>query len=569
MKKQQKLDLWLNLTSKGPPSELKFFDLPYNIRRQIYLLVDLVRDCPIDLNSLKTNNEEAEDALDPKPENSPHEPINYCFDRKYFCYQRHSDHYRSDCDECEPLSLHLLYVSRAFNAEASHIMYSQNSFKVLHGKPGGFSRLLRLGPQSLAALTSLSVRLNICWSCSGRKAPDCSCSKCNPLCNCLTGDKPLGQVSRHDKSVISDWKILCKRLALHIPAFQLRLSLICYTNDYETARSIIQPMMELPFLEACSIRISKESDLHLHHLAETAALQLTGRSKPVFRFTDLPGELQVRILEYTDLIAPFDLQWCPQSGYSCYCCYYTSRVTNACLVCREVRLYSFSDLKQDSFASQCGCWTFPSALFLVSHRIREDAIRIFYSRNHFFALPVKPGETCGSKIISPFVLRLPVTAVKYLRSVQFVFRQPHSDLDGNNSSHSNWSPTSETCSDWVPTIDLLGREAELKSLKLVFDSSDGWAYNTIWESLFFGGLHQEKWTSYQRMIEPMARLKGIQDFFVHLANWPVEDWDSDAHRRKHERILEQKVMGEEYDSISRGKLSSKHIWRENRTRDFN
>lgn len=60
------------------------------------------------------------------------------------------------------------------------------------------------------------------------------------------------------------------------------------------------------------------------------------------------------------------------------------------------------------------------------------------------------------------------------------------------------------------------------------------------------------WGVYQRLTEPMIALKGLQDLFIHLA-WPL-DYRKDDHRDQQERILERRVMGEHYDSASRGKV---------------
>ena len=537
--KQRRLDQYLILTPKSPPSGLTIFDLPYQIRRSVYIYAGLIQECRFELNYACVREDEHQDLARTDLE--------------------HSD---GECLPSSLLSSPLLYVSRAVYREVSSILYGRNRFTICRSKAGGLSALHKLRPDTLASMTFLSIRLNARGSFPGTSGSDCHCIDWNPRCIYAVGDPLLGMVSRHDRSVISEWRILCQRIAPHVQPSHLKLCLICDVKDYTTAQDILTPLMAMPTLKECSIRVSPAADRELRCLAETTTMRLTGRASasPLTRFATLPKELQLRILEHTDLVAPYDLEWDPESGYTC-----DSSVedSNSCATCTQVLDSCYLPLTSGAFASQCACWRFPINLFLVSRMFRTEAMRIFYSRNHFSDLPYGIGvdRRSWSRMfeLSPFLTRLPLAALKHLRSLQFMFPDSSEFL----------LPHSKASRDWSYAIDRLSHGADLPQLSLIIDVSGGRAdFDSYLDLREVPAMERDRWAMYQRIVEPMVdRLRGLKDLFVHLS-WPIYRSDADTLRNQHEQILEQRIMGEEYESILRGKLSYPNRWtRECRQRD--
>jgi len=99
---------------------------------------------------------------------------------------------------------------------------------------------------------------------------------------------------------------------------KLNLYLVCDSADIQSARGIAGPLLQLPLLKDCAIRFgridcrsySTETKRQLQQLAANTTLRLTGRlNVQAFRFLDLPQEIQLKILEFTDLVTPYDIQW--------------------------------------------------------------------------------------------------------------------------------------------------------------------------------------------------------------------------------------------------------------------
>ena len=123
-------------------------------------------------------------------------------------------------------------------------------------------------------------------------------------------------MSRADKTVLKQWERICKRLSVYVPPSHLRLCIICDCKDRNTAREVARITLLLPLLQHCAIRLLSRRDEAFQHLGKAIALRLTGREEPfvgTFRFFDLPKEIQLRIMEYTDLIATRTLEWEPSA----------------------------------------------------------------------------------------------------------------------------------------------------------------------------------------------------------------------------------------------------------------
>jgi hypothetical protein len=355
--------------SRRSPSGLFFLDLPSSIRRRIYDEAGLVTDCTINLSHRGRQNRDIE--LPDASDASEGAKSLCCISNNY------EEIY---CEGCS-LTYNLLQTSRAIYNEIIPIIYSSNTFMIRHRDLGSLQPLQNLSPNSLASLTRLVIRLNVSSCDIGEE-----CGKSGLYIyarHSRRHDKPLGNVSRADKAVIMEWRRTTALLASHIHPHRLSIKLTCDTQNFETAKQVVAPLWQLPPLNSCAIRLSRQPDPALRQLAEETAVHSTSgartnRFSAPFRFTTLPKELQTRILRFSDLIAPSEIEWQPGRGFGLW------RSPRSCVdslsgcYCRRYHAAS---------SQRCKCWEPPSALFLVDRATQRDALAVFYSRNQFVVVP--------------------------------------------------------------------------------------------------------------------------------------------------------------------------------------
>jgi hypothetical protein len=536
---QRRLYEYFNYHSRPcpPPSGTSFLDLPPNIRRHIYDEAGLVSGCLINLLRRKTDRDR-----DPLEESSGSETSSRSAEV--------GDDDQFDWEGC-PLWYNLLQTSRDIYTEVSSIIYSENRF-MIHRRDGYDLRPLQnLSAKCLASLTCLIIWINVS-SCDIRE--QCRRVTLHEACYSCKHEKPLGKSSCADKSIISEWRRTASRLAAYIQPSRLELYFACDTQDYETAKQVAEPILQMPTLKDCAIRLGREPNDDLQHLAEEVVLRVTGVSKicfcPQFRFMDLPKELQFRILEFSDLITPYEVEWWPRKGLH---------------MARAIRNHTdywegcYLSGYHSAFSSKYRCWSPPSALFLVCWEMRRDAMEVFYSTNHFAILPrggcYEPVEESPDRVeTSLFLSQVPSYAMPYLRSIEIVF--PLFEKDYLRSDEPGYQ-------DWLNAIDYIARNANIPKLSITIYMSDVHKNTPV---PFRWGLNREQKLTimkmYGRTLRPLARLAGLRDLFVHLICpmdrqlWPASDQVSEfraRETRKMERKFEQLVMGDDYDSISRGK----------------
>jgi len=186
-------------------------------------------------------------------------------------------------------------------------------------------------------------------------------------------------------------------------------------------------------------------------------------------------------------------------------------------------------------------------------------MEVFYSTNHFAILPrggcYEPVEESPDRVeTSLFLSQVPSYAMPYLRSIEIVF--PLFEKDYLRSDEPGYQ-------DWLNAIDYIARNANIPKLSITIYMSDVHKNTPV---PFRWGLNREQKLTimkmYGRTLRPLARLAGLRDLFVHLICpmdrqlWPASDQVSEfraRETRKMERKFEQLVMGDDYDSISRGK----------------
>lgn len=302
----------------------------------------------------------------------------------------------------------------------------------------------------------------------------------------------------------------------------------------------------------------------------TTVRRCTGRSIPSnipLQPRSLPFEIQIRILQQTDLVAPYDLQWTEGHGFVCRARSPSDELTddldqeqgysfwqrgpldlNPCSICiatRDPCPNWDAIVPYGASASQCECWRFPAEMFLVSKAYHKEAMRIFYSMNHFYVMPAPDWEVSPAECPA-FIEQMPSYALPYLRSLQLIL--PYfDDLDFDE-----WVQQSWTGSRWCRYMELLAKGANLPRLTLTIDQSM-WRDHVYHDVGLQAQADETAWRVDQKLIEPFQGLRGLKNLFVHL-RYPLEL----GLRTHKEGILERRVMGEDYDAEKSGKYAHKH-----------
>jgi len=553
MLRQLRLDSYLNLPQHRNRTRPGLLDLPPNIRFHIYFYHNLVRDGHVHLNV-----KELEEDTSYKPT-----PTGVCR-----CDSCKTGHTKYNDWSCESLSLiPLLLVCRTLYHDVCNVLYGRNHFVISRISPGGLMGVFNLGATALGSLTSLTISLNESKAACQDRGPEGCSHDCEECVEGMRDTTPtlLSCVSRHDKSIIREWSNLCEHIARFITPSRLRLCLVCDVADFETAQRITQPMLNLPILLACSIRFSTNSNVGLRSLARTTACRLTGRSRPSSSpplLPHLPYEIQAQILQHTDLVAPYDLQWAPGHGLICrsrtpnqHLTNYRERrqrESNPCELCFGIHKPCSETKpwpKQAALHSECWCWRFPSEFFLVNSEYHRVATLTFYSSNHFYVMPYddythSPGDMWKSP---PFVRQLPLNAIRFLRSLQFVIP----DLV-------DWlKPGTQPARDWAEGIDIMAQHATLSQLRITIDQSLSRANYDSYSGMQAGReTDTMAWRRDQRILEPLLKLRGLKDVYVYLDH-PMYIQDAKSVRMEREKVLERRVMAPEYDSATRGKYANR------------
>jgi hypothetical protein len=486
-----------------------------------------------------------------------------------FCCERAADRYNPFPCSCEVLPSQLLDVSRSIAREVKAVFFSENPFFVDRSLVGGLSVLQRLGTISLSYITSLTIALSeTChWYCMG-EFTGLICPWRGKMLDCGHKVSLAAPPTKGEESDFLKWKRCCNQLASVLEPKRLKLCFSCEVTDMDTAKKYTTPLLRLPELRECAIRLGGNPENHsLQELAEMTAIQM--KHRPIsrqalpFRLMDLPNEIRLMILEATDLVTPFALAWSPYAapnetrlfeihaiegfgtvdpGWYRFAC---------CRSCSEYRCYCWT--RQAAFSTTCTCWKVPIALFRVSSSFREDALSVFYNKNHFVVLPM-PREQSGEIGILKFLKRMPMAARRYLRSVRWILPMVLTPYDYQYKEFR----ILEFYQDWVEAMAFCARELKLEQLSLTVDMSFqiSGPYTDILKAATW------EWRIALCMSGVMALHKGWKNVFFHLfeheEDWPINirigRTTIEAWREEREEILERRVMGQDYDACSRGKF---------------
>ncbi|KAK4143003.1 uncharacterized protein C8A04DRAFT_37875 [Dichotomopilus funicola] len=220
------------------------------------------------------------------------------------------------------------------------------------------------------------------------------------------------------QNLLAKWRLAAACLS-HIPAGRLELALVCDIDPHherarEVASLVTAPLRIIPQLRDCRIRLCKLPDAGLQQIAQDGVFQARRIAPPPYyspkpsartqaTLVGLPRELRLRVLEYTDLIAPDrEVTWSRQDkAYLTaargddldrdnvrvfYHCWTSSSSSPSYLGC-------FCRRRHAAFSLACKCWAPPSPLFLVCRILCEDAQFTFFSRNRFIIHDYKTSRT--------------------------------------------------------------------------------------------------------------------------------------------------------------------------------
>jgi hypothetical protein len=596
----------------APSIRTGLLDLPRHVFRIImqHLCADMIRDCAFLLNQNPSVEDFADadgnlaDELKPGWSGIWRDALEENRFTQWGEICAKSTYSRSYC-ECPAMSWQfcaLLTCCRAFWLELTPLVYAQNSF-VVHrcAQNGMLGPLKSIGSTNLAALTSLKIvvnsalptctsffdRVNWMRENGGQRYCDCYCNDLVPretlngyeFCLCEGVDRPFAQyMTGRGRRALIELRKVVELLKSLIKPGQLELGIVCDCKDLPTASTFANTLHGLPRLRSCALRLSVANDKSIRTLATQTVRKLTGKDQPLILsgFAQLSQELRTRILEFTDLVAPADIEYSPrwpQGGLNLQ--FHRQRKPHLC------QFVSGWNIGLISFARYCACWTFPRSLFLVNKEFHKEAIRIFYSQNHFIALPLTEryhhlDEADVREFRGYFHLpRWTPSALRWLRSIQIsfpldthflttavysddydvmeqvMFWEYPDEYEGwiRNQSAAGYISRSQV-EYWGDRLVKMLQGVPLNMLELTLD------FHSLQNIREWFGPRNEYLAALEDMLKRVADTvaivnkhgtggKGFSKLFIHVPNGIGEDIA---------QKLEKMVMGEHYDSLSEGKF---------------
>ena len=508
-------------TPEGPSTFLK---LPFELRRRVYELAGLVRCTPIDLSGYG------------------YEPTK----KVHGCWYAWEGRSFSKC-RCPPPPVSLMYTSKFVSREFLSLLYAENHFMLCRGQPGGLMALTRLAPESVASLRTLTVRLNGCsyhnqLEFSGGSKEWCRClrsSEDETRRDVLVGTSP------HYTAARRDWLAIVERLSVKIRPSQLDLRLVCDVKDCKIAETILLPLQKLPRLRHCSIRLSLERSEELLRLAEETVRKVVHPTELPLRAPEsLAIELRRHIISFADFEAPSPIGWEPTGRLR------VQKWSCGCRFCAAGFTTCIATWKHAAASSACTCRRSPFPLFLVNKAWRAEALRHSYQRNHFYAghqlASLDQAFVCDffQSLLEPaWRLRLPIWP--HIRSFECIFNR-------NSCDYRTSDPDGREI--WRQDINFMIRELNVQRLTLIVSIEDDLIDRSVPKSVRRAIRH------YKALIEPMAALSGLKDFFLRIHIRGDDDDHDDEQLKKVEEMLQKMVKGEDYDAIETGRTPARRHW---------
>ncbi|KAH6641207.1 hypothetical protein F5144DRAFT_506277 [Chaetomium tenue] len=511
----------------------------------------------------------------------------------------------------------LLGSCRVIYSEASALLFSSNRFVIHYSPLRGHGNdvepsllpLRNLTASSLSALANLKIVLSQ-TSCHHRREEEEFGQCCDDIryngsrdagyCrnhHANHHDRPLRSSDSMTGPMLDEWIETANYLSSRISPGTLRLSLVCDLDqeeaDTDTITRIVAPLSLLPELKDCDVRLCKSPDAELTKIARNAALQACRRPEPSPsstgpRLLDLPRELRLQVLEYTDLVAPWkEVMWTRlQRGYqhpaegcypqdSCPCpsdypwhygcqfrgCYHQVRIlidTDDELEIYNGSIGCFCRVRHAAFSSAfaCRCWAPPTPLFLICRALSEDAKFVFFSFNRFLvsdSLSFNPCTTFSvdgrypemadyreaqpprcypaERFAASEFLRavVPADCLPYLRFLELIF-PPY--------NHNCW-PSDEhpALQDWRETINWVKTKIRTPAMTLRLTMAGSLSHRPPQPDSrreVSQGEGDNVLAGYDRILEPLACLggeDGLAQFYADFAwPWKWTSWASETRR---------------------------------------
>ena len=500
-------------------SPVNFLHLPQNVRNKVYRLLRIKRPCHIDLLLESRRRRWMKDPRVREIFNQVmRTPSRYrchiILERARGLRYKEGSKVRLECF-CPPLPLHLLYVCRTFYKDIVPLLYGDNTFK-LRGRENDKldnSRIIwTLSSQAWASMRSLHIGIN-----DGGRSPT----------QALDGNSP------HGRRVVKEWNAICRHLGARVSPSRMKLCVSCQVDDINTARQIVRPLKKFPLLRGSAIYLNHDRQKEaLGSIAKTTALELMGvnlHPRLNQSWDDLPKEIRVKTLEYTGLVRCWEGSLVSSDEVNVRNNGFHLGSHECCMKCTDTLSVCCCPARSASFSDKCTYDPFPSALFSVSKRMRDDATEVFYSRNRFVFRD-------DFSATSRFLVSLPDTTLAHIRDIDLEFSCDEV-LSANTSR-----PGSQVAREWQRLVMVIRDRLPLQKLWLSINLGDMW--QELLELDYEGG-HDYGWlrTEYQQIIRPLRQLKGLKKFHVFLS-WFL-NYEADA---------EKEVMGPDYDSAAEGKL---------------
>ncbi|KAI4866528.1 hypothetical protein F4820DRAFT_245294 [Hypoxylon rubiginosum] len=257
----------------------------------------------------------------------------------------------------------LFSTCRTIYAEASPTLYLNNTVVVRY-----LSTLLQLRKSILPSITSLEVHLSAIV-----RSRDMT----------LMRPGNYARPAAHDL-LVPGWQAAIDRVFPRLRLGSLDLRVIVATDRLYTgaldpmdfAMVLVTPLHQQLRLKGCHFQLEDRGRLvRLLSQQQTIAQQ-------AFRFGDLPTEIRIKILKYTDLITPCKaVRWSPRgytpfitkAGSELYGCKWPSRDNT--FTCEG---YYIPDAPPSTQS-----WEKPTALFLVSRAFYSECRDVFFAYNRF------------------------------------------------------------------------------------------------------------------------------------------------------------------------------------------
>ncbi|KAL3471444.1 hypothetical protein BJX99DRAFT_263287 [Aspergillus californicus] len=489
----------------------RLLQLPYHIRCQIYCNAGLI----------------SSDSVHPSNDVRPGE---WSSREQKLTPHRHSS-----------LPNQLFYVSRSVSEDARRVFFSENRFKYTHNKGRGLQMLFNLGPLACASLRSVFIRLE-----------HRGCNLGSSGCHCKDTDFAEKDRLFRTAGNLDTWNRICTLLGSHITTDdQLSLYVICGATRKATAAAFLNTLDKLPRLKDLSIQLGSHRNIELLDMIQETIRRKTQLSSPTqapFPLLKLPLELQIQVLEHTNLTASLPLRRKPSHHrFVPEDCYWGA--CNNIADSEQPWSGNWCSATESAISTVYPCLHLSDMRFIGNRHLRDLALQIYYSTNTFTVFSnvgsseslavvnTKPWTPETSELLKAF----PQSSWSQLRHIHWGFRSLRADAFrvDFHGIRTNW------------VNDLLFIRREMPANRLTLEISLSGA-DSVTDEPDSAQAISSRWALYDEIVEPVACLRGhLRNLFIHNYCPAYYMWEDMCVNQEH--VWERRIMGDDYDSSARGK----------------